>query len=50
MSEIKSQNKPKHFLRETAFYQRLCRLKAARGRFALPPAVQTAFKQENRRC
>ncbi|CRY98866.1 hypothetical protein HMPREF0602_0330 [Neisseria meningitidis ATCC 13091] len=34
MSEIKSQNKPKHFLRETAFYQRLCRLKAARGRFA----------------
>ncbi|EEZ76856.1 hypothetical protein NEILACOT_03047 [Neisseria lactamica ATCC 23970] len=49
MSEIKSQNKPKHFLRETAFYQRLCRLKAAGGRFACPPPVQTAFKQKTAR-
>ncbi|ACF30220.1 Hypothetical protein NGK_1566 [Neisseria gonorrhoeae NCCP11945] len=36
MSEIKSQNKPKHFLRETAFYQRLCRLKAAGGADSRP--------------
>ncbi|ENV1808249.1 hypothetical protein O8D90_000675 [Neisseria gonorrhoeae] len=51
MSEIKSQNKPKHFLRETAFYQMIMPSESGRGgQIRAPPDVQTAFKQENRRC